>query len=406
MNFGNRQINIGGAAYRPAYYRHSQFYHGYWNGNQGYGFGYPYGGHRHSGYRNYGWNNGYAYRPYFWGLGGWGLGSLMYGSGYLGYTNPYYYNTGGTAYCYNYAQPIPVAYNTANSAYVANTDSTIDPNAAVANPAEAIMNSAVATFKQNDYDGALNIINQGITQFPDDSVLHEFRSLILFAKGEYQQAAATIHSVLAVGPGWDWTTLSSFYAEIGLYTTQLRALESAVKQNPQDGAGHFLLAYHYMSEGYPDAAAKQLQQVIELVPSDQVAANLLKMTSPQQPTGSSETIPQPSAQPPVNPLETDQVAAIPINPSTIIGDWKSSRDDGSSFALALKSDQTFTWSFAPKQQPPQTFDGKYALDGNVIALERNGGGSLVATISDNDGTHFNFKMVGAPDEDPGLNFIK
>ena len=43
---------------------------------------------------------------------------------------------------------------------------------------------------------------------------------------------------------------------------------------------------------------------------------------------------------------------------------------------------------------------------NVVALERSGGGSLVAEISDNNGTRFNFKLAGAPSEDPGLDFTR
>ena len=51
-------------------------------------------------------------------------------------------------------------------------------------------------------------------------------------------------------------------------------------------------------------------------------------------------------------------------------------------------------------------DGKYSVEGNVIALERTGGGSLVAEVTGNDGMRFNFKMVGAPKEDPGLDFSR
>jgi hypothetical protein len=90
----------------------------------------------------------------------------------------------------------------------------------------------------------------------------------------------------------------------------------------------------------------------------------------------------------------------------ITGNWKSSRSDGSNFALTLNGDKTFSWSFTPKQQPAQSFDGTYSVEGNVVALERKGGGSLVAAITDNDSSHFNFKIVGAPNEDPGLNFTR
>lgn len=391
---------MSNVAYRPAYYRHGNYYHGYWNGNYGWGRNGYWPGYYRPGY-GYGYG-GWGYRPYFWGLGGWGLGSLMYGSGYLGYYNPYY-QSAYSNYGYNYSQPIPVYYNAQTG---------VDPNATVANSASDSLDAAVGAFKQNNYDAALDLVNQGIKQQPDDAVLHEFRALVLFAKGDYQQAASTIHSVLAVGPGWDWTTLSGLYSDIGLYTTQLRSLEGFVKQNPQDAAGHFLLGYHYMSDGYPDAASKQLQQVVALVPNDNVAANLLKMTTSQsqQGTQSNDQTPNPTPQPPVDfppPGQTsNEPAPTPVDPMAIIGNWNAARDDGSKFGLKLNNDKTFSWTFTPKGQPAQSFDGTYTLDGNVIALERNGGGSLVAQIDPADRSKFNFKMVGAPPDDPGLNFIR
>ena len=421
VNFGNDNINLGGAGYQPSYYNHGDIYHGYWNGNRGYGGGYGYGdGYgEYGGYGGYGWGSGlgyggyggYGYRPYFWGLGGWGLGSLIYGSGYLGYSNPYYDNSFGGQGYYNYSQPIPVSYNT----LVVGTD----PSIAVpgdSSTAEDILNSAVAAFKQNDYDTALDITNRGISQFPSDAVLHEFCSLVLFAKGDYQRSAATIHSVLAVGPGWDWTTLSGLYADINIYTDQLRALEASVRRNPQDGATRFLLAYHYLTGGYPEAAAKQLRQVVALVPNDRVAVDMLKMAAAPQAPELNDPQSQPTPQPPpLGQLPAEQDPSNlpppptgsrvqPIELSTIIGNWTASRDDGSNFALNLAQDKTFSWSFTPKGQPAQSFEGTFKLDGNVIALERTGGGSLVATITGNDGSRFHFKMVGAPKEDPGLDF--
>ncbi len=46
------------------------------------------------------------------------------------------------------------------------------------------------------------------------------------------------------------------------------------------------------------------------------------------------------------------------------------------------------------------------MEGNVLALERTGGGSLVAEITPAESGKFNFKMVGAPEDDQGLTFQK
>lgn len=417
VNFNNRDFNVGSRSYQPAYYRHSG-YHGYWNGNRGYGsgsgyrygsrpgvsvniagFGLNLGSSRGYGYGSnygygsgYGWGlgngygyGGYGYRPLGWGLGGWGLGSLYYNSGYLGYSNPYYIDSYGSYGNYNYAQPIPVSYN--SSVVIVDND----PNSA-----GEVLNNAVAAFRQNDYDAALDITNKGIGQYPDDSVLHEFRSLVLFARQDYQQSASTIHAVLAVGPGWDWTTLSSMYSSVAIYTEQLRALEAFTKANPQDAASRFLLAYHYMSCGHPDSAARHLQQVVKLMPNDRVAADVLKMVAAPQP---SETAQQP-------PQEPTRPAAQPVDPATLVGAWKAARPDGSKFDLTLTNDAKFTWSFAQKGQAAQTFGGNYSVEGNVLALERKDGGSLIAEVTPGGEAKFNFKLLGAPEDDPGLDFSK
>lgn len=423
VNFNNRDFRVGSNSYQPAYYRHSG-YHGYWNGNRGYGggsgfglgsrsgvsvniggfglnlgsnrrngFGGGYGsgwgwglGNGYSGYGGgYGGYGGYGYRPLGWGMGGWGLGSLYYNSGYLGYANPYYIDSYGSYGNYNYAQPIPVSYN--SSVVIADND----PNSA-----GEVLNNAVAAFQQNDYDAALDIINKGIAQYPDDAVLHEFRSLVLFARQDYQQSAATIHSVLAVGPGWDWTTLSSMYSSVPVYTEQLRTLEAFTKSNPQDAASRFLLAYHYMSCGHPDSAARHLQQVVKLMPNDRVAVDVLKMVAAPQP---SETAQQP-------PQEPTRPAAQPVDPATLVGTWKAARPDGSKFDLTLTNDAKFTWSFAQKGQAAQAFGGNYSVEGNVLALERKDGGSLIAEVTPGGEAKFNFKLLGAPAEDPGLDFSR
>ncbi len=369
FNYGTRNFRLGHNTYRPAYYRHSG-YHGYWNNNRGFGTGYyGYGS-------GYGYSNYYGYRPLGWGLGGWGLGSLLYSSGYLGYSNPYYVNSGTTVY--NYAQPIPVASDL--------VDNDVDSM-------DEVMNNAVAAFQQEDYNAALDIINKGITQYPDDAVFHEFRALVLFARGDYQQAAATIHSVLAVGPGWDWTTLSSFYSEVDTYTDQLRALEAA----PQDAATRFLLAYHYLCCGHSEAAAEQLQKVVQLKPTDRVAIDMLKMLKPAQPEPQQPTTLTPSSAAP-------QTSEIIIDPEMLVGTWQATRPDGAQFKLTLTKPDKFSWSFTPPNQSAQKFDGTYTVEKNVLALEGEKAGSLIGEVTPGNGNTFNFKVLGAPSDDPGLTF--
>ena len=397
-------------------------YHGNWNGNYagrgGYGGYRGYGGYGGyggfggglgtglglglglglgygllGGYGGYGWgggNGGYGLGYGGYGMGYGGYGSYMgYNSGYVGYSNPYYNNSYGSYGNYSYSQPIPVANPAVVvSGSVSSCDQSLD--------------SAAEAFKQNNYDAALDTINKGIVQCPTDAVLHEFRALVLFAKGDYQQAAATIHSVLAVGSGWNWTTLSGLYSGVPVYTGQLRALEAFSRANPQDAAAHFLLAYHYMVDGYPEAASRQLKQV----PNDRVAADVLALISKPAPGQSAAIADQPLPQSPLDGAPTATAAAVtPIDASMIPGTWKAARDDGSQFELTLSKDSTFNWKFSLKGKVEE-FGGKYKFENNALALERKDGGILIAGLVADGTQKFNFKLLGAPKEDPGLDFSK
>ena len=454
VNYNGYNNNAGGINYQQTHFRHTGHNHSQWNGYvgnngnfgfngnaapvQGYGIGnfssqqfnndYGNGGFGSNGFGGLGYGGlgyagfgGMAYAGTGYpgmgygnmGFGGGGFGSLAYGSGYLGYSNPYFNNTGfNTAgqmgNGFNYTQPLLVNYRRPAVSIAPTTTLASKPSAsAPAISAQTMLDSSVAAFKLNQFDMALKVVNQAVYEYPNEVALHEFRALVLFAKGDYQPAAATMHSVLAASRGWDWGTMISDYSDVGVYTTQLRALEGAVKQNPDDGANRFLLACHYLTAGFTEPAAKMLRKVVVLVPSDRVAAEMLKaIDGPEQvklPELATEPTPQPILQPP--PADASAVAA-PIDPEKFIGTWQASRADGSVFSLDLTKEKTFKWSFTSKDQSPQSFEGTYSVQGDVITLERNGGGSLVAKIRPGNETHFQFKLFGAPEGDPGLDFAR
>jgi hypothetical protein len=68
-------------------------------------------------------------------------------------------------------------------------------------------------------------------------------------------------SPLSVSPGWDWTTMSGLYQSVGKYSQQPRALEDYIRQNPDLADARFHLAYHYLTAGHRDEAAKQLKDI-------------------------------------------------------------------------------------------------------------------------------------------------
>jgi tetratricopeptide (TPR) repeat protein len=380
FRIGNHNVAFAPNHYHPAYYNHP-WYHGYWNHNHwgGYpGWGWGYGG-------GFGFYLGY---PLGWGYGGWGLGVPYYTSGYLSYYNPYW-SSGWAGY--NYAQPIPVAVNAAPTPSATATDA---------------FSAALASFKAGDYASALALVDQAIAEQPTDAPMHEFRALVLFALQEYPQAAATIHSVLAVGPGWDWTTMSSFYASPEPYTAQLRALENYVELNPDKADGEFLLAYHYMTAGHTEQAAALLQQVVQLLPSDRLATDLLRMTggagaNQTQLAGAPPTPEDSGEQPPDQPL----AEAEPVDPAALTGSWRANRDDGSKFNLTLKPDKTFTWKFSQKDHS-EVLTGTYGVEQALLILQSKQGGAMLGQVTMAGDDSFNFKMPGAPPDDPGLTFTR
>jgi tetratricopeptide (TPR) repeat protein len=160
-----------------------------------------------------------------------------------------------------------------------------DPNTTAA---KARFDEATTAFAKGDYAGAQQLVEKAIQKLPSDATLHEFRALTLFAQKKYAEAAGAIYAVLAAGPGFDWEQVKSFYDSANTYTDQLRALEEHSRANPKAANEHFLLAYHYLVLDKKDAAIKQLEEVIQLVPKDGLSAALLKALKP--PAGDS---PQP-----------------------------------------------------------------------------------------------------------------
>ena len=313
----------------------------------------------------------------------WGLNRAAYWSGYWGYENPYYSAPypieGGTI---DYSQPI--------------IQETSEPAAATSEQSSAGMtafDSARQAFYEGNYPVALASTHQALAQLPNDPIIHEFRALVLFAMGKYEDAAAGLYSVLAVGPGWDWTTLSSLYPSVDAYTKQLRALEAAVKERPASKDTRFVLAYHYLTMGSTEAAAAQYQELYKLLPQDTVIKQLLLMTAGPEALGPQSAAPDEAA------------AATPVAAAELVGQWAAAGDHGAKFELGLAGEGSFTWSFSQSGKS-QSVKGVYALDGNVLALEPESGGVMLAEVTQPQGGSFQFQLLGAPPGDPGLKFAK
>lgn len=150
-------------------------------------------------------------------------------------------------------------------------------NSKVASRCEQALVQATASFKQGDYDSSLKILNQALTQCPDDPTLHELRSLVFFAKGDYETASNSLHIALANGRKyWMWPEMIRLYPDVATYTKQLRTLEAYTKKHPADAGPRFVQAYHYIVAGYPEAGARELELVVRLQGDDRLAVEVLK----------------------------------------------------------------------------------------------------------------------------------
>ena len=415
--FGNNNINNTninnrmGVGWRNPYMGyHQNWHHGYWNGNFGNGWGWrPYGG----GYGFGGLGGGFGY-GLGWGLGmgaGWGLSSWMFGPmlnnwGYSSYYNPYYGGIGGNALIaqqplvYDYSQPIDPE--------IAPTDDS------VVNQANTTFDNARDAFRAGDYPKALSLVDEALKATPNDAALHEFRGLTLFALQRYDEAAAVLYAVLSVGPGWDWTTLISLYADPQTYTNQLRALEQYCNANPNSAAAHFVLAYQYLTQGHAEAAVRQLKAVSTLQPKDQLTAQLINQI--QHTDGAPNTADTPPAQssppnagnaPDFNTPAPGIANSAPAGQeSKLVGQWSAQGPNNTVISLTFPDKGRFTWKVL-RQGKDQEFVGNSTYENGVLSLVQDQNGNAMAgNVVWTDDTHFTFKIVGAPPNDPGLTFNK
>jgi hypothetical protein len=221
------------------------------------------------------------------------------------------------------------------------------------------------------------------------------RALALFAIGNYDDAAATLNSLLSVAPGWNWDTMAGLYPNVDVYTAQLRKLESFASTRADDAAPNFVLAYHYLVTNYPDAAKAKLQRVVELQPRDKVAQDLLNGLSRGE---STEEIPPPI---PNSDVEEVQVPDVELD---LVGTWTGTRED-QPFELTLDDTGNFTWTTGAGEAR-QTISGTYSLAGDAITLNDGTDGLMVARLTATSKDGFNFTLVGAPKEDKGIDFTR
>ncbi|HEY2251339.1 MAG TPA: hypothetical protein VGH74_09775, partial [Planctomycetaceae bacterium] len=240
----------------------------------------------------------------------WGLNSLQYGlgsgygpGGYGGYYGGYgaACSYGSLPYCttYGYADNLwPGAINPGTGVAFVDTQANGPPangplpNAAVAN--QVLANSKPAArdadnakvfaekgeteFKARDYKSAVYDWKHALTDDPTNGVLLMMLSQGFFATAQYDDAAGAAQRAMRLLPPEEWGVVvknfRELYGNTQDFTTQLRALEAAIKDKPQDPALRFLAGFQYAYLGYAKEAVDQLDKGLQVAPRDEMARKL------------------------------------------------------------------------------------------------------------------------------------
>jgi tetratricopeptide (TPR) repeat protein len=316
----------------------------------------------------------------------WGLNRMGYWFGTESYANPYYVEPAASegAVVYYAPETMPATPVAAATPQPTQQPAALPPG--VTEEGLKRFDAARSHFFGGQYKEALAETNKAIQSMPTDAVMHEFRGLCLFALGNYREAAATLSPVLAVGPGWDWTTMSSLYPSPEVYTNQLRSLESTVKKTPGDAATRFLLGYHYLACGHAKNALKQFVEVQKLLPKDTVSAQMVRLL---------DDSPPPAATP----------STVKVDAPQLVGSWSADQKGKKAFELTLGQDKSFRWVYRGGKMP-QEVKGAFAVDGNVLALEPDAGGVMLAEITAPTDGAFEFRPVSDGAPSPALRFRK
>jgi hypothetical protein len=205
------------------------------------------------------------------------------------------------------------------------------------------------------------------------------------------------------------------YPSVDVYTAQLKALQDDSAAKPTSAQDHFLLAYHYLTQGYPKNAEYELKQVVQLQPKDTLSARLLEQVKQIQagpPPGASGAPPDSATAPPPDsatanapPGGAAPAATSTVALSSLVGDWSASPNADTSIALSIKNDNSFSWKVTQKNTP-HTLSGTLSFGNDVLTLVPSTGDPLVGRVSMADANTLTFKAMGGPPNDPGLTFKK
>lgn len=246
----------------------------------GYG-GWGYGGLGYAGLGYGGWGYGsycgpgyYAYDPYGYG---WGTGGYGPYAGNIGYTSDLYASLYPTTSTYASTLSTPVSTATIPVSDAGGPPVILDGNQPASD--ESFSDKGEIAFKGGDYEGAVYAWRHAAIDDPENGTVVMLLGQALFATGKFDEAAGATQAAMQLLPKEQWGVVvanaQDLYGNYQDYTTQLRALESAVKEKPDNPAQRFLAGFHYGYLGFSRDAVAQLDKTLKLAPQDQ-GAKLLR----------------------------------------------------------------------------------------------------------------------------------
>jgi len=383
ININNNFSYSNNFSYRP----------NYWGASPWWGASHSH--HWHHGHWSHGWNSSYYRRHWWyddrdfasgfmWGIAVWSVGNLIYDMGYHTYTNPYPAPPVQNTYV-TYAQPVSV---------VAAANPPGDETAieiAEAKSSEALERSRIA-FMEGDFLEASKTVDEAIGHTPGDVTLHEYRALVFFALGKYSDAAGVLNPVLASGPGWGWETMIGLYRDSETYAAQLRRLEEYAAGNSDKADCRFLLGYHYMVCDHMDKALLEFSKAAELQPADSISRQLRDLAASSLPDGG-EGDTEESVRP--DPVPADQ----------LVGTWVCERGADGKVTFTMTEAGDYTWAFMNGASSSE-LKGSYGLNDNGLLVLTGEDSQMVSAIEMKDSSSLHFMLLGAPDGDPGLDFVR
>jgi tetratricopeptide (TPR) repeat protein len=383
-NFNNNNININTNIRNNA---HWSYRPNYWGSRPWWG------SHHHHHWHHGSWNCGWGRSSrrsfttgFVWGVAAWSMGNWIFNSGYQNFHNPFpappVVNSAGTTII-NYTRPITVV--------AAELPPPVDEAAELAATAKAetAMEEALAALKNGDFDTSLRAVDNALSAVPGDPAMHEFRALVFFAMGRFNDAAGVLNPILASGPGWDWTTMTGLFESQDDYVKLLRKLEEHHKANPDSAAANFLLGYHYLVLGHLEQALELFEHSAKLEPTDTVSAGLrdLLRDSIQSEDEQAEETPPP----------------VPVNPDKLVGTWVSKVADDGTITLVMTKEGDFTWTF-DKTENSGKLSGEFGIyDSNLLVLIAEDS-QMVGEVTFAEDSKLSFVLAGGPRGDPGLAF--